>query len=123
MHRGTKLHATVGGNDQVVDAEFPTEMPVATARDLVLRAVSVMEAAAGPTRCEKPVDRATSFAERPWSQQHSDVLYQAGQSPFVVTAWVEEDFAGGRTLVWFSDSLGIELPSGCWLEWPALIVT
>jgi len=123
LHRGTKLRATIGGNTRVVDAEFPPGMPVATARDLVLRAVNAMEAAEPPPRCENSPLAPPAFAQHQWGEVHGHVLNTAGQPPFEVTASVDADPGAGTTHVWFAGSLGIEFPSACWIEVETVVVT
>jgi len=123
IHRGTKLLAMFDGNSRPVDIEFPPAMPVATARDLVLRAVAVQQASDAPTRCGKSATRPEVYAVRPWKVLRDYLVDAANRPPYGVSALVQEDPAAGTTEVSLDGTLAIESPTGCWIEIEWIVVT
>ncbi len=97
-HRATKLRAILAGTQRVIEVEFPPTMPVATARDLALRALSLIEdPAAQPARCENSQERPVSFLHGHWSEARDAVLKSVSDLPFPVEVWTQDDNSRSAT--------------------------
>jgi hypothetical protein len=123
-HRAVKVRAVLAGSKRTIDVEFLPELPVETARELALRALSVVEdPAAEPAKCVGSESHPVFFEHSQWQDARNALLKAITGLPLSVAVRTADDTAAGTPQVWLDGTLGIEFPPGCWMEAELILVT
>lgn len=122
--RAVKVRAVLAGSKRTIDVEFLPELPVETARELALRALSVVEdPAAAPAKCVDSESHPVFFEHSQWQDARNALLKAITGLPLSVAVRTADDTAAGTPQVWLDGTLGIEFPPGCWMEAELILVT
>ena len=108
--RAVKVRAVLAGSKRTIDVEFLPELPVETARELALRALSVVEdPAAAPAKCVDSESHPVFFEHSQWQDARNALLkaitglplrWRSGRR----TTWQPEHRKCGWTERWGSNS-------------------